>query len=183
MILKKSKLEFRKKTWLASIVILKKSKLEFRKKTWLALGALHTQVGKLGCESHSVFLYKAELQGILYCWSRVSVGHISNSKAPKCVCARACTHAFAVTEKSLKILYTSHLWTKSGVAQFIQDMLSAMGWSGSVSWLLYQRQPLWSHWRLDTWPGSSGMANPLMAVNLASLLKAPTSGLPCWSSG
>ena len=98
MILKKSKLEFRKKTWLASIVILKKSKLEFRKKTWLALGALHTQVGKLGCESHSVFLYKAELQGVLYCWARVSVGHISNSKAPKCVCARACTHAFAVTK-------------------------------------------------------------------------------------
>ena len=38
-----------------------------------------------------------------------------------CVCECARTHAFAVTEKSLKILYMSHLWTKYGVAQFIQD--------------------------------------------------------------
>ena len=54
---------------------------------------------------------------------------LSNSKAPKCVCV----HAFEVSEKSIRILYMSHLQTKYGVAQFIQEMVSAMGRSGSVS--------------------------------------------------
>lgn len=74
-------------------MILKKSKLEFRKKTWLALGVLHPQVGKPGCKSHSVFLWKDELQGVLCCWARVQLDPFLIPRLQSvCVCVCVWAH-------------------------------------------------------------------------------------------
>lgn len=145
---------------------------------------LHPQVGSLDGKSPLCSSGKMNLQGVLCCWARVPAGPISKFKAPKCVCVCACERTCIYSDG--KILqdfvhepFVDQAWgcpvhSKNGISNGVvwfseADFFCKGNLCGPAGdWI---HGPVVQEWQT------------LTAVNLASLLKAPTSGLPCWLSG